>query len=290
MQRITVKDIRARKGQQKIVAVTAYDYSMAKLVDAEHVDILLVGDSLGMVCLGYESTVSVALRDMLHHTKAVSRGAKHGLIVADMPFGSFQHSVEKTLRHATRLLKEGGAQAVKVEGGSAAVAQKVAALKQADIPVMGHVGLTPQRATELGGYKVQGKSAAEAEAIRQEALRLQEAGAFAIVLECVPSQLARELSAELSVPTIGIGAGPACDGQVLVLYDLLGMQDEIMPRFVRQYAQVGQITREAVRRYREDVIGGSYPSQEESFGVLELPSQPFKEQNKESSESLAKNS
>ena len=207
--RLTVKEIVEKKKKgEKIVSLTAYDFSLAKLLDESGVDILLVGDSVGMVCLGYESTLPVTMREMLHHTKAVSRAAKRGLVVADMPFGSFQHSPEKAVRNATRFLKEGGADAVKLEGGSEEILKTVESLRQAGVPVMGHLGLTPQKATELGGYKLQGKTPEESRKILGEAQRLEKAGVFAVVLECLPWELAREISEKVTCPTIGIGAGP----------------------------------------------------------------------------------
>ncbi len=263
--RLTVKEITDKKAKgEKIVTLTAYDFSMAGLLDQAGVDILLVGDSLGMVCLGYDSTVPVTMRDMLHHTKAVSRAAKHSLVVADMPFGSFQRSPESAVRNAVRLLKEGGADAVKIEGGSERLGL-VNSLRSADISVMGHLGLTPQKATELGGYKLQGKEPEAARRMVEDAKGLEKAGVFALVLECVPADLARRITETIKIPTIGIGAGSHCDGQVLVLYDFLGLQEAIRPRFVRVYAPVGEIIKKAVKNYRKDVQEGKYPSLAESF-------------------------
>ncbi len=265
--RLTVKDITEKKKQgQKIVSLTAYDFSMAKLLDESGVDIVLVGDSLGMVCLGYESTLPVTMREMLHHTKAVSRAVKRSLLVADMPFGAFQHSADKALRNATRFLKEGGADAVKLEGGSEIV-ETILSLRKAGIPVMGHLGLTPQKASELGGYKLQGKSHEEAKKILEDAGLLQKAGVFSMVLECIPWQLAREISESVRVPTIGIGAGPYCDGQILVLYDLLGLQEKLRPRFVRVYVPMGEGIKKAVKSFRNDVLQGKYPKLSESFSM-----------------------
>ena len=263
--RLTVKEITGKKARgEKIVTLTAYDFSMAALLDQSGVDVLLVGDSLGMVCLGYESTIPVTLRDMLHHTKAVSRAAKQALVVADMPFGSFQRSPEAAVRNAARLLKEGGADAVKIEGGAERFGL-VKSLRNADIPVMGHLGLTPQKATELGGYKLQGREPEEAARMLNDAIGLEKAGVFALVLECIPADLARRISESVKIPTIGIGAGPYCDGQVLVLYDFLGLQEAIRPRFVRVYAPVGDMIKKAVKNYRRDVQEGKYPSLAESF-------------------------
>lgn len=263
--KLTIKDIVAKKKKgEKIVSLTAYDYSMAALVDSSEVDLILVGDSVGMVCLGYESTLPVTMREMLHHTKAVGRAVRRALLVGDMPFGALGASPEKALRNATRFLKEGGADAVKVEGGSE-VAGIVRKLREAGIPVMGHLGLTPQRASELGGYKVQGKTGAEAARILEDARALEQAGVFSIVLECVPSELAKKITETVACPTIGIGAGPHCDGQILVLYDLLGIQEKMRPRFVRTYAAVAETIRQAVGQYRNDVLRGDYPGVNESF-------------------------
>lgn len=261
--RLTVKDLLKKKGKEKIVSLTAYDFSMALLLD-DSVDLLLVGDSVGMVCLGYDSTLPVTMREMLHHTKAVARGVSHALLAADMPFGSC-HTSEKAVRNAFRFLKEGGADAVKIEGGGKKTIQTVKDLKEAGISVIGHLGLTPQRVGELGGYKVQGKTPQDAARIMDQACRLEEAGVFAIVLECVPAELGRKITGALKIPTIGIGAGPHCDGQILVLYDLLGLQDRIRPRFLRTYASLGAEVQKAVRMFREDVQEGTYPSSRESF-------------------------
>ncbi len=262
MKKVTVKDIVDRKGGEKITCLTAYDYAFAGLLDRAGVDILLVGDSLGMVVLGYDSTVPVTMREMLHHTKAVTRAAERALVVADMPFASFQRSVDGAVRNAARFLKEAGAHAVKVEGP---VTEVVRALACASIPVMGHVGLTPQSAGQLGGYRVQGRTRRDSDRILEEAKALAHAGAFAVVLECVPHQLAREITRAIPVPTIGIGAGPHCDGQVLVTHDLLGLEERLRPRFVRRYAEFGALTLDAVRRYCEDVRQGHFPTLDESF-------------------------
>lgn len=265
MNKITVKEIieRKQKESRKITALTAYDFPFAKLVDEAGIDIVLVGDSVGMVCLGYDTTLPVTMRDMLHHVKAVSRAVKHALIVADMPFGSYQ-GVEFAVRNARRFLKEGGAEAVKLEGGRRIMAQ-VKALRRAGIPVMGHLGMTPQSATELGGYRVQGKSRSDAEQILKDAKALESAGVFSIVLECVPVALAKRITRSLKIPTIGIGAGPYADGQVLVLHDLLGFDSSIRPRFVRRYAPLSQVIRKALRSYKNDVLARKFPSIKESF-------------------------
>ena len=265
MSRITVKDISNRKQREKrkIVALTAYDFPFAKLVDEVGVDIVLVGDSVGMVCLGYESTIPVSMREMLHHVKAVRRAVKHALLVADMPFGTYQ-GIEPAIRNARRLLKEAGAEAVKLEGGKRILAQ-VKALIRAGVPVMGHLGMTPQSVSELGGYKVQGKTKEEADRIFEEARELEQAGVFSIVLECVPNSLAKRITRSLKIPTIGIGAGPDTDGQVLVLHDLLGFESQVRPRFVRRYAGLNHIIHKAVTQYRSDVLAKKFPTVQESF-------------------------
>lgn len=272
--KLTVKDISKKKEKgEKITCLTAYDYSFARLLDEAGVDVLLVGDSLGMVCLGYDSTLPVTMREMLHHAKAVSRGTRRALIVADMPFGSYQHSPEKAVRNATRFLKEAGADAVKLEGGSEMV-PTVKALRKAGVPVMGHLGLTPQKESELGGYKLQGRTRKEALKILEDAKELEDAGVFSLVLECIPWQAAQAVTGAVKVPTIGIGAGPHCDGQVLVLYDLLGLQETLRPRFVRVYAPLGQEAKKAAEGFIKDVRSGNYPSLSESFN---MPAEEFPE-------------
>ena len=265
MNKVTVKDIlnRKQKERKKIVALTAYDFPFAKLVDQAGVDIVLVGDSVGMVCLGYTSTVPVSMRQMLHHTQAVSRAVQRALIVADMPFGSYQ-TTASALRNARRFLKEGGAEAVKLEGGKRILPQ-VKALVQGGVPVMGHLGMTPQTAVELGGYKVQGKTIDEAKRIFDEAKALQKAGVFSVVLECIPQKLAGRITKALRIPTIGIGAGARADGQVLVLHDLLGLESSVHPRFARRYANLSRVVSGALYQYREDVLKGKFPSKSESF-------------------------
>lgn len=248
--------------------VTAYDYLQARLVDAAGIDAILVGDSLGNVVLGYETTIPVTVDDIIHHTKAVTRGVQRTMVVADLPFLSYHISREEALRNAGRLMQEGLAQAVKLEGGRE-VAETVKAIVNAGIPVMGHLGLTPQSVHQLGGFKVQGKGAEAARALLEDARILEEAGAFAIVLECVPQQLAGLITSHLSVPTIGIGAGNQCDGQVLVIQDLLGMQDGFKPKFVKRYANLHQIIIEALQNYKEDVESRNYPDEEHSFNMSE---------------------
>lgn len=265
MTKITVQDILARKQKEKkkITVLTAYDFPTAKLVDEAGMDIVLVGDSLGMVLLGYESTLPVTMEDMLHHLKAVSRAVKHALIVVDMPFRSYR-TAEEGLKNAQRFLKEGKAEAVKLEGGRQ-VLEQVKALVDAGIPVMGHLGMTPQSITELGGYKVQGKTKEQADEIFEDALALERAGVFSIVLECVPHALAKRISEAVRIPTIGIGAGPEADGQVLVLHDLLGFESQVKPRFVRRYADLDKEIRRALAEYRDDILNGKFPSEKESF-------------------------
>lgn len=262
--RNTIKSILdKKKAKEKITVLTAYDYPTARILDEAGIDIILVGDSLGMVLLGYESTVPVTMREMLHHTKAVSRAVKKALVVGDMPFGSYD-TPERAVRNAKRFLKEGGAEAVKLEGGKR-IEPQVRALIGAGIPVMGHVGMTPQTASQLGGYRVQGKDADEAKKIFEDAKLLEASGAFSIVLECVPQELARKITREVSCPTIGIGAGPHTDGQVLVLHDMLGFQGRVSPKFVKKYASLETEIKKAVGQYREEVLSGEFPSVKESF-------------------------
>lgn len=253
---------------EKLTMLTAYDYSMAKLIDESEINGILVGDSLGMVCLGYEDTLSVTMEDMIHHTKAVARGAKNALIVGDMPFMSYQTSIYDAVCNAGRLIKEGNANAVKLEGG-AAVADQVSAIVKASIPVMGHLGLTPQSVNAFGGFKVQGKSEDAARKLIEEAQILEEAGAIAIVLECVPAKLAELITRKVSIPTIGIGAGKGCDGQILVYHDMLGMFSGFKPKFVKQFSDVGYHMREAFKQYIEEVKAGSFPAKEHEFKIDE---------------------
>ncbi len=248
---------------EKLVMVTAYDYPQGRQVDAAGADLVLVGDSLAMVVLGHADTLSVTVEEMLHHVKAVRRGVTRALLVADMPFGSFHLGTEAAIANALRFVKEGGAQAVKIEG---ARPELVAALAAAEIPVMAHLGLTPQSVHKLGGFKVQGRGEEASRRLVEAAVELEAAGAFALVLECIPAALAEEISARLAIPTIGIGAGPACDGQVLVYHDLLGLEERIAPRFVRRYAQLGSEVRRAVEAFAADVRAGRFPSAAESYG------------------------
>jgi 3-methyl-2-oxobutanoate hydroxymethyltransferase len=249
---------------EPLVVVTAYDHPQGHTADAAGVDVVLVGDSLAMVVLGHPDTLSVTVDEMLHHTKAVRRGVKRALLVADMPFGSFHLGPGQAVANAVRFVKEAGAQGVKIEGDRPEV---VAALVGAEVPVMAHLGLTPQSVHRLGGFKVQGRDASTREAILAAALRLEDAGAFSLVLECVPSDLAAEVSERLAIPTIGIGAGIGCDGQVLVYHDLLGLEERIAPRFVRRYEELGRLSREAIERFADDVRGRRFPSPAEGYGA-----------------------
>lgn len=254
----------AKQENKKLTMLTAYDYSFAKLMDEAGVDSILVGDSVGMVCLGYEDTLSVTMEDMIHHTAAVSRGAKNALVVADMPFMSYQTSAYDAVVNAGRLIKEGKAQAVKLEGGFE-VTEQIQAIVAASIPVVGHIGLTPQSINSLGGFKVQGKSETAAQKLLDEARAVEEAGAFAIVLECVPAALAERISREISIPTIGIGAGAGCDGQVLVYQDMLGLFSDFTPKFVKRFADAGEVVKEAFAGYIKEVQAGTFPAQEHTF-------------------------
>ena len=265
--KFTVKSFQNAKNKgDKISMLTAYDYTTAQLLDTAGVNSILVGDSLGMTMLGYETTLEVTMDDMIHHTKAVSRGVEQALIIGDMPFLSYHISIEDTIRNAGRFIKEAGAHAVKLEGGFEMV-DKIKALVAAKIPVVGHLGLTPQSVNMFGGFKVQGKSEAQAQQIIDEARALEEAGVFAIVLECVPSALAKIITEKIGVPTIGIGAGKDCDGQVLVIQDVLGMYQGLQPKFVKRYKETGQDIIEATKAYITDINEGSFPAKEHTFGI-----------------------
>lgn len=271
--RVTVRDLKQMKRRsEKIVAMTAYDYSAAKLLDEAGVPLILVGDSLGQVVLGYDSTLPVNMDDMLHHIKAVVRGTRRAHIAGDMPFMSYQADDAEAVRNAGRLLKEGGAQSVKLEGGREA-AGTVRRIVGAGIPVMGHIGLTPQSINRLGGYRVQGKSLKAATALIEDALALEDAGVYAVVIEGVPAPLAGIITARVSVPTIGIGAGPQCDGQVQVFHDLMGLFTDFTPKHARRYADLAEAIKAAATQYMGDVQAGLFPSENESFdmepGVLE---------------------
>jgi len=268
-QRVTTATIKEMKAAGKpITMLTAYDYPMAKIVDEAGIDMILVGDSLGNVVLGYDSTLPVTMDEMIHHTRAACRGASRAMVVADMPFLSYQVSVEEAVRNAGRFLKETGAQAVKLEGGQE-VAEAVRAIVNAGIPVVGHLGLTPQAIHQLGGFKVQGKDELAAKKLIADARALEEAGIFCLVLECVPTPLAKAVTEALSVATIGIGAGPYCDGQVLVTYDLLGLYPRFTPKFVKKYVNLHEHIKVALQQYRDEVGTRTYPGPEHSFGMSE---------------------
>lgn len=263
--KVTVPAVIEKKARgEKITCLTAYDYPTARIVDEAGMDIILVGDSLGMVVLGYENTLPVTMEEMLHHTRAVRRGVRRALLIADMPFASYHLDTASALANAARFVKEAGAEAVKIEGGEKRV-ELVARLVEAEIPVMGHIGLTPQSLHALGGFKVQGKTLEAAERLMRDARALEAAGAFSVVLESIPREVVAEITRELRIPTIGIGAGPECDGQVLVLHDLLGLSFSVAPRFARRYADVHAVIADAVRRYCADVARGEFPSEQESF-------------------------
>ena len=262
--KITAPAIKAMKGKTPVGMITAYDYPSARVADAAGADIILVGDSLAMVVLGHPDTLQVTVDDMVHHTRAAARGTQRALLVGDMPYLSYHVSIEESVRNAGRFVRA-GAHAVKIEGGKPQRIKTVEAILDAEIPVMGHIGLTPQSVNALGGFKLQGKAADDARRLVDEALALEQAGCFSIVLEMVPAELAAIITERLSIPTIGIGAGPHCDGQVLVFHDLLGLYDGHTPRFVRQYAQLGEAMRTAIEQYLGDVREGRFPNDAESF-------------------------
>ncbi len=265
MKKITVPEILKMKAEgRKIPALTAYGFSIASILDEAGIPLFIVGDSVGMVEAGYPTTLPVTMDEMVYHTRSVARGTKAALIVSDMPFGSYQSSIDDARKNALRLVKEGGAEAVKLEGG-VRVASAIKAINEMDVPVMGHIGLTPQSFHRMGGYKVQGKTKSDADGLMEDARAVQEAGAFAVVLEGIPSELAKEITSALSIPTIGIGAGPHCDGQVLVINDMIGMNTVRTPKFVKKYADVHTVIDTAVRRYIEEVEEGVFPSRNESY-------------------------
>lgn len=267
--RITINQIKEMKQKgEKITMLTAYDYATAKLVDEAEIPLILVGDSLGMVVLGYESTIPVTMEEMLHHTKAVVRGTKKAMVIGDMPFMTYHVSVEDALYNAASFIQEGGAQAVKLEGG-VTVAEKVKRIVECGIPVMGHIGLTPQSIHQFGGFKLQGKTPEAAARMLEDARALEEAGAFAIVLETVPTPLAKLISAKISIPTIGIGAGPDCDGQVQVINDILGSFADFIPRHAKQYAKLTDIISQAVAQYHQEVKTGKFPTEKQSSAMDE---------------------
>ena len=257
-----------KRAGEKIPMVTAYDYTAARIADAAGIPIILVGDSLGMVVLGYDSTIPVTMDDMVRHGRMVSRGASEALVVVDLPFMAYQVDAAEALRNAGRLMQEGGAHTVKMEGG-VAIADTVRRMVDAGVPVMGHIGLTPQSVNALGGYRVQGRTRAAARKLLDDALALQDAGAYSVVLECVPSPLARVITQRLTIPTIGIGAGPDCDGQVQVFHDMLGLFTDFVPKHARRYANLGDDMGSAFRQYAEDVQSGAFPSEAESFTMNE---------------------
>ena len=256
----------AKEEGKRLTMLTAYDYLTAKLIDETGVNSILVGDSLGNVILGYEDTIPVTMEDMIHHGAAVSRGTKNALLIIDMPFMSYQISVEDALKNAGRLMKEGGADAVKLEGGHR-VCPQIKAMVDAGIPVCAHVGMTPQSVNAFGGFRVQAKTESAAKLLIEEALAVEEAGAFAVVMECVPAKLAAMVTEKLSIPTIGIGAGAGCDGQVLVYADMLGMFSDFVPKFVKQYAKVGDLMKSAIRSYIDDVSAGTFPDEAHTFSI-----------------------
>ena len=268
IQKITIPHLLAKKQKgEKIVALTAYDYPSARILDEAGIDLILVGDSVGMVVLGYENTIPVTMEEMIHHTKAVARAAKRPLIVGDMPYFSFHLSVDETVRNASRFLKEAGAQAVKLEGATKKRLKLIETLVEAEMPVIGHVGLTPQSIYHLGQFKVRGKELEEAKKIMEGALNLEKAGVFSIILECIPLELARVITQKLSVPTIGIGAGPFCDGQILVFHDLVGYANGYLPKFVKRYADIHSLLGKALREYRKDVKEEKFPDDDHSYHI-----------------------
>ncbi len=260
MDKITVPMVRARKGKEKLAMLTAYDYVFANIMDNAGIDMILVGDSVGTTMLGYPNTIPVTIDDMIHHTKPVVKGTKDALVVIDMPFMSYQESIEQARRNAGRMMKESGAEAVKLEGG-VRMKETIKAIVDIDIPVMGHIGLTPQSVHTMGGYKVQ----KEEERLMADAKAVEEAGAFSVVLECVPRALSKKITEELSIPTIGIGAGPDCDGQVLVIHDLLGLLEGFRPKFVKSYMNMREEIAKGVKAYIEEVRGGIFPDDARSF-------------------------
>jgi len=265
MAKTTIQDFLKKKSEgRKITMLTAYDYPFAQIVDEAGIDAILVGDSLGMVVQGLENTLPVSMDEMIYHTRLVSRAVKNALVIGDMPFMSYQTSVGDAVRNAGRFLKEAGASAIKLEGG-AEVAEQIRAMTRSEIPVMAHIGLTPQAIHRMGGYKVQGKTEEAAKRLIGEARIVEEAGAFALLLEAIPLTLAKKITKELSIPTIGIGAGPYCDGQVLVLHDVIGLFERFVPKFVKRYANLKEEALKAIVTYRKEVEGGAFPSDEQSF-------------------------
>ena len=259
---------KAKRDKTKLAILTAYDYTTAKLMDDSGVNAIMVGDSVGMVCLGYKDTLPVTMEDMLHHTRAVARAVSNSLLIADLPFMSYQASVHEAMRNAGRLIKEGNAQVVKLEGGKE-VCPQIRAIVDTSIPVMAHIGLTPQSVNAFGGFKVQGKEEESARGILEDAKAVEQAGAFAVVLECIPAKLAALITDSIGIPTIGIGAGPHCDGQVLVCQDMLGMTEDFTPKFVKNYGQLNLRMRKAFADYVDDVRQGSFPAPEHTFSIAD---------------------
>ncbi len=267
MEKITIPAIKQRKNSEKpITMLTAYDYPWALVVDKAEIDIILVGDSLGMVVLGYEDTVSVTMDEMIHHIKAVTRAVKRAIVVGDMPFGSYNVSPLEAVKNANRIMKQGRADCVKLEGGKT-MASTISAIVKSGTPVQGHIGLTPQTASALGGFKVQGKSAEAAKALIEDAKALEDAGCFSIILEAIPAEIAKMVTESVSIPTIGIGAGPHCDGQVLVTHDMVGLFDRFTPKFVKQYANINKIVLDAISGFKKDVENGAFPEKKHSFTI-----------------------
>ncbi len=265
MPRFTVHDfLKKKKENKKITMLTAYDYPFAQIVDQAGIDVILVGDSLGMVVQGHENTLPVTMYEMIYHAKMVVRAAKNAMVIGDMPFMSYQSSVEDAVKNAGRFLKEAGTAAIKLEGGSE-VADHIKAMTKSDIPVMAHIGLTPQSIHRMGGYKVQGKTEEAARKLIEEAHIVEDAGAFSVLLEAIPMDLAKKITEELSIPTIGIGAGTYCDGQVLVLHDVLGLFERFVPKFIKRYANLKEEALKAIKTYKEEIEQGSFPSEEQSF-------------------------
>jgi 3-methyl-2-oxobutanoate hydroxymethyltransferase len=265
-QRVTIPALQSKKAnKEKITALTAYDFPIARIVDDAGIDLVLVGDSLGMVVLGYDNTMPVTMDEMIHHTKPVVRAVKRALVIGDMPYFSFHLSTEESVFNASRFIKEAGAQGVKIEGASKKRLRLIESLVEAEIPVMGHVGLTPQSIHHIGQFKVKGSEKGEARKVIQDAVNLEKAGVFAVILECIPMELAGIITEKLKVPTIGIGAGPRCDGQILVFHDLVGYSSGYLPKFVKKYADLHGIISQAVGKYKEDVQKGIFPDDEHSY-------------------------
>lgn len=274
--KIMIGDLSVKKREgRKITMLTAYDYPMARIIDDAGIDVILVGDSLGMVALGYDSTVPVTMDDMIHHAKAVRRGTKFAFLIGDMPFMSYQVSREEAIRNAGRFMKEALCDAVKLEGGDEML-DVTKAIVDAGIPVLGHLGLTPQTVSKLGGYKVQGRDQESAKKIIDQALRLEKAGCFAVVLECVPDKVAKLVTEKLKIPTISCGAGPDCDGQVLVTNDMMGLFDRFVPKFVKQYIKLSPLISNAFKKYKEEVENGEFPGSEHTFAINEAELEKLK--------------